>query len=117
MESKVSTIAHNLIEVLKDTLQISEKEIGAESFKLIFHVNSFSFIFLCSIHHLDMPWQIKFKVEEKNENSKHISGKSIYIKDFEITPVFLSDVNLNAKTLAETIKLDVIHLIQELRVL
>jgi len=60
MKSQIEIIAYSLIGVLNEILKLTDEEIKSESFKLTFDLNAYSFIFLCSLHHLDLPWKISF---------------------------------------------------------
>jgi hypothetical protein len=65
-----------------------------------------------------MPWQVTLIVKEGAVNLEGLREMSLNsesfkkINKYDITPIFLSDVNTYAKTLAERIKFDVIDTIQ-----
>lgn len=115
MKSKIEIIAYSLIAVLKDILKVSGEEIKSESFKLTFDLNRYSISLLCSLHHLDMPWKISLVVKNRSEDFELSFKTDRSTKEYEITPIFLADVNANSQILAGKIKADVIDIIKGLQ--
>jgi hypothetical protein len=120
LRSKIEIIANHLVVGLGNIIKLKVKEVKDESLRLIFYQNSYSFIFLCSLHHLDMPWEINFLVKEGDIELGGLreihSNRNNYkeINKYEITPTFLFNVDANCEALVEKIKFDVINTINKL---
>jgi len=102
MRNKIEIISKALIDGLNDIISLTKKEIKEESFELCFLSKKVCFLFSCSLHHLDMPWQIICKAIKKNE---------IIGFNYEITPVFLRNIDENIELLVNKIKDDVKEMI------
>jgi hypothetical protein len=110
LKSQIDSIADHLIESFKDTL-LTERKVKGDFFKLSFDEDSYTVILSCSLHHLDMPWEITSLIKQDELTIGSIQeiikqGYQYAAGCYEITPSFLSNIENNGKALAQRIRTD-----------
>jgi hypothetical protein len=108
----IEFIADSLIKRLKGLVDFQELAINGEIFRLLFIKNNMKFLFSCSLHHLDIPWHISCQIMKNNEIigflEKIVNNDDNYENPtYEITPLFLSNINENINLLVDNIKEDI----------
>ena len=100
------TLTLKIINEFKE-LSIEKVEITYSSLSLTFLKSDTKLIFTLSTHHLDVPWQIVTNIKKNNVDigsiEKIIDNQYNYETNprYEITPLFLSDVENTVGSLVE----------------
>lgn len=102
------TLTLKIINEFKE-LSIEKVEITYSSLSLTFLKSDKKLIFTLSTHHLDVPWQIVTNIKKNNVDigsiEKIMDNQYNYETNprYEITPLFLSDVENTVGSLVELI--------------
>lgn len=83
----------------------------SDSFRVVFIVNENSFIIQLSLHHLDLPWEIKV-LKSNHKSNQGFSDSMHMFHNINDEPLYLNPATLNDDDKLKQIITKVVELIQ-----